>query len=450
MGLASTTRNQADIQSPLSLAQPPPVLPLSVFFCVAVIMARPSAMTHLHLLCDQDSVSSSEDDDELKEEKIVDNQDSVSSKPPKGIALHPRHQKCQIKVIHNARQQFLRLKFKKDVIGDTNMQRCVVGVSDNCWLRKNLPRHLCENLRTLNMGRVKLQIKRIENTTNRQVTFSKRRNGLIKKAYELSVLCDVDVALIIFSSSGRLSLFSGNKSIEEILARYINLPANRRGRPMSGTDSDQLEEIQQDIVCCKSQLEEMGNRLRIFEGEDLSEIRTLHEAEYREQILEETLKRLRVRKQVLEEYDSYATILQLPTATTNIHELVTGSPHNILVDWLLQGDPQVQIVNFLNSNGFLPLRDQPAESRFDAIAFQSALVSGQNRSVDEHRSTGNGLEDDNNSLQRQVLGQVIDVNLSAWKDFYPTASSGGRGLYMSSQFNPPPSILHPNQDQNQL
>lgn len=61
------------------------------------------------------------------------------------------------------------------------------------------------------MGRVKLQIKRIENTTNRQVTFSKRRNGLIKKAYELSVLCDVDVALIMFSPSGRLSLFSGSK-----------------------------------------------------------------------------------------------------------------------------------------------------------------------------------------------------------------------------------------------
>ncbi|WMV27361.1 hypothetical protein MTR67_020746 [Solanum verrucosum] len=61
------------------------------------------------------------------------------------------------------------------------------------------------------MGRVKLQIKKIENTTNRQVTFSKRRNGLIKKAYELSVLCDVDVALIMFSPSGRVSTFSGNK-----------------------------------------------------------------------------------------------------------------------------------------------------------------------------------------------------------------------------------------------
>ena len=61
------------------------------------------------------------------------------------------------------------------------------------------------------MGRVKLQIKRIENNTNRQVTFSKRRNGLIKKAYELSVLCDIDIALIMFSPSNRLSHFSGRR-----------------------------------------------------------------------------------------------------------------------------------------------------------------------------------------------------------------------------------------------
>nr|AIZ95376.1 MADS30 [Erycina pusilla]AIZ95377.1 MADS31 [Erycina pusilla] len=61
------------------------------------------------------------------------------------------------------------------------------------------------------MGRAKLQIKRIENKTNMQVTFSKRRNGLIKKAYELSVLCDVDIALIMISPSGKFSEFSGSK-----------------------------------------------------------------------------------------------------------------------------------------------------------------------------------------------------------------------------------------------
>lgn len=61
----------------------------------------------------------------------------------------------------------------------------------------------------IEMGRVKLPMKRIESTTNRQVTYSKRRNGLIKKAYELSVLCDIDIALVMFSPSGRLSQFSG-------------------------------------------------------------------------------------------------------------------------------------------------------------------------------------------------------------------------------------------------
>ncbi|KAL2559174.1 Developmental protein SEPALLATA 3 [Forsythia ovata] len=54
------------------------------------------------------------------------------------------------------------------------------------------------------MGRGKVELKRIENKINRQVTFAKRRNGLLKKAYELSVLCDAEVALIIFSSRGKL------------------------------------------------------------------------------------------------------------------------------------------------------------------------------------------------------------------------------------------------------
>jgi hypothetical protein len=58
------------------------------------------------------------------------------------------------------------------------------------------------------MGRGKVELKRIENKISRQVTFAKRRNGLLKKAYELSVLCDAEVALIIFSSRGRLFEFS--------------------------------------------------------------------------------------------------------------------------------------------------------------------------------------------------------------------------------------------------
>ncbi|XP_071693660.1 agamous-like MADS-box protein TM6 [Rutidosis leptorrhynchoides] len=53
------------------------------------------------------------------------------------------------------------------------------------------------------MGRGKIEIKKIENNTNRQVTYSKRRNGIFKKAHELSVLCDAKVSLIMFSNTGK-------------------------------------------------------------------------------------------------------------------------------------------------------------------------------------------------------------------------------------------------------
>ena len=61
------------------------------------------------------------------------------------------------------------------------------------------------------MGRGRVELKRIENKINRQVTFAKRRNGLLKKAYELSVLCDAEVALIIFSNRGKLYEFSSTQ-----------------------------------------------------------------------------------------------------------------------------------------------------------------------------------------------------------------------------------------------
>jgi hypothetical protein len=62
------------------------------------------------------------------------------------------------------------------------------------------------------MGRGKIAIERIGNSTSRQVTFSKRRKGLIKKAKELAILCDAEVGLIIFSSTGKLYEFASTRS----------------------------------------------------------------------------------------------------------------------------------------------------------------------------------------------------------------------------------------------
>ncbi|KAL2343476.1 hypothetical protein Fmac_004761 [Flemingia macrophylla] len=72
------------------------------------------------------------------------------------------------------------------------------------------------------MGKKTLEIKRIENKSARQITFSKRRNGLMKKAMELSVLCDAQVAVVIFSSTGRLFERCNGESLDKVLQRYWN------------------------------------------------------------------------------------------------------------------------------------------------------------------------------------------------------------------------------------
>ncbi|WRX30141.1 Transcription factor [Theobroma cacao] len=61
------------------------------------------------------------------------------------------------------------------------------------------------------MAREKIKIRKIDNVTARQVTFSKRRRGLFKKAEELSVLCDAEVALIIFSATGKLFEYASSR-----------------------------------------------------------------------------------------------------------------------------------------------------------------------------------------------------------------------------------------------
>uniref|UniRef100_A0AB38ZF26 Short vegetative phase n=1 Tax=Brassica juncea TaxID=3707 RepID=A0AB38ZF26_BRAJU len=85
------------------------------------------------------------------------------------------------------------------------------------------------------MAREKIQIRKIDNATARQVTFSKRRRGLFKKAEELSVLCDADVALIIFSSTGKLFEFCSS-SMREVLERH-----NLQSKNLEKLDQPSLE-----------------------------------------------------------------------------------------------------------------------------------------------------------------------------------------------------------------
>ncbi|MCL7050336.1 hypothetical protein MKW94_000669 [Papaver nudicaule] len=91
------------------------------------------------------------------------------------------------------------------------------------------------------MGRGKIEIKRIENSTNRQVTFSKRRGGLLKKAHELAVLCDAQLGLIIFSSSGKMFEYCSSdppSNMRQLIDRY-HKASGVRIQDIHGNDEDE-------------------------------------------------------------------------------------------------------------------------------------------------------------------------------------------------------------------
>ncbi|KAM0926987.1 hypothetical protein ACQ4PT_003123 [Festuca glaucescens] len=115
------------------------------------------------------------------------------------------------------------------------------------------------------MARERREIKRIESAAARQVTFSKRRRGLFKKAEELSVLCDADVALIVFSSTGKLSQFASS-SMNEIIDKYSTHSKNLGKADQPSLDLN-LEHSK--YANLNDQLAEASLRLRQMRGEGL-------------------------------------------------------------------------------------------------------------------------------------------------------------------------------------
>ncbi|KAL1195077.1 Agamous-like MADS-box protein AGL6 [Cardamine amara subsp. amara] len=142
------------------------------------------------------------------------------------------------------------------------------------------------------MGRGRVEMKRIENKINRQVTFSKRRNGLLKKAYELSVLCDAEVALIIFSSRGKLYEF-GSVGIARTIERYhrcYNCSLGNNKKPEESTQN-----WCQEVTKLKSKYESLVRTNRNLLGEDLEEM-SVKELQALERQLEAALTATRQRK----------------------------------------------------------------------------------------------------------------------------------------------------------
>ncbi|KAF3674059.1 MADS-box protein SVP [Capsicum annuum] len=173
------------------------------------------------------------------------------------------------------------------------------------------------------MAREKIQIKKIDNSTARQVTFSKRRRGLFKKAEELSVLCDADVALIIFSSNGKLFDYSSSSEILEVeseeegkmygdLNHYI-IECMKQILERRDLHSKNLEKLDQPSLELQlvensnysrlsKEISEKSHRLRQMRGEEIQGL-NIEELQQLEKSLETGLSRVIEKKgmQLMEE-----------------------------------------------------------------------------------------------------------------------------------------------------
>ncbi|GMI68179.1 APETALA 3 [Hibiscus trionum] len=139
------------------------------------------------------------------------------------------------------------------------------------------------------MGRGKIEIKKIENATNRQVTYSKRRNGLFKKAEELTVLCDAKVSLIMFSSTGKFHEFlSPNITTKGFFDLY---------QKTSGIDlwNSHYERMQENYRRLKEINKKLRRDIRQRMGGDLNEL-NIKELQALESKMDSALLTIRERK----------------------------------------------------------------------------------------------------------------------------------------------------------
>ncbi|KAL2338234.1 hypothetical protein Fmac_012680 [Flemingia macrophylla] len=211
------------------------------------------------------------------------------------------------------------------------------------------------------MGRGRVELKRIENKINRQVTFAKRRNGLLKKAYELSVLCDAEVALIIFSNRGKLYEFSSTSSMMKTLDKYqkYSYSALENTRPINDTQN------YQEYLRLKARVEVLQRSQRNLLGEDLAQMNT-SELEQLENQLESALRNIRSTKTQFM-LDQLADLHQRETMlveTNNVlrSKLEETNNSQVPVSLALEaGGPNMHFTNFPpQSEGFFqPLRVNP-------------------------------------------------------------------------------------------
>ncbi|KAJ1704061.1 hypothetical protein LUZ63_003840 [Rhynchospora breviuscula] len=149
-------------------------------------------------------------------------------------------------------------------------------------------------------GRVK--IARIEDKTSRQTRFSKRKSGLFKKAFELAVLCDAEVGLVVFSAAGRLHEFSSCSSIEKTMKRYQQATCPEKEA------TDEIVSVQNDgRTCSGSDLKSLLLEISYWANQENLEQLKVDELAKLDKILLDALSMTKSRKKLMEREGSPST-----------------------------------------------------------------------------------------------------------------------------------------------
>ncbi|XP_004514527.1 agamous-like MADS-box protein AGL12 isoform X1 [Cicer arietinum] len=142
------------------------------------------------------------------------------------------------------------------------------------------------------MARGKVQLKRIENPVHRQVTFCKRRAGLLKKAKELSVLCDAEIGLVIFSAHGKLYELATKGTMQGLIEKYLKFT---RGTQSEAITEPRPLDAKEETDVLKQEIETLQKGIRYLFGGGLGTLK-MDELQVLEKNLENWMYHVRTMK----------------------------------------------------------------------------------------------------------------------------------------------------------
>ncbi|XP_047050187.1 MADS-box transcription factor 33-like [Lolium rigidum] len=175
------------------------------------------------------------------------------------------------------------------------------------------------------MVRGKVRMRRIENLAHRRVTFCKRREGLLKKARELSVLCDAEVGVIIFSSQGKLHELATNGNMQSLVKRYQGdvVESQMQNRAL------QSKVAEPGICLVREEIDQLQQGLRSMYGGGAGDM-TLHKLHTLEKSLELWICQMRSTKMLImqQEIQFLENKVKEQNELMNMCSVFGGSPYS--------------------------------------------------------------------------------------------------------------------------